>query len=148
MRPFRRLLFTALVLLPAVPAAAQQRPELPPEVQAWMNQNWQPRFMALIALGDSLFNNGTCARCHGQGGVNGRNGPDLTSDGWNQSDGSLDGIFQTIFWGVRRRDFSDTSRRFEMNPQGGMSLSWDELRAVAAYVWSLNKLPKPAPPGT
>ena len=55
-----------------------------------------------------------------------------------QSDGDLEGVWDTIFWGVRRRDFADESRRFEMNPQGGMELEWDEIGALAAYVWSLN----------
>lgn len=55
-----------------------------------------------------------------------------------QSDGDLQGIWDTIFWGVKRDDFSDPARRFEMNPGGGARLEWDELSAVAAYVWSLS----------
>ncbi len=60
-----------------------------------------------------------------------------------QSEGDLEGIFQVIFWGVRRRDFADETRRFEMNPQGGMNITWDQTRALAAYVWSLTNLPEP-----
>ncbi|NKB90593.1 MAG: hypothetical protein GKS06_20495 [Acidobacteria bacterium] len=63
--------------------------------------------------------------------------PDLTDAEWVQSDGSLEGIRETIMWGVRRRDFADESRRFEMNPAGGMNLEWEEMAAVAAYVWSM-----------
>ena len=43
-----------------------------------------------------------------------------------------------IFWGVRRVDFSDAGRRFQMNPGGGLHLEWGEYDALAAYVWSLN----------
>ncbi len=133
----------ALVALLPLAASAQQRPaELPPEVQAWMTANWQQRFGALVRQGDSLFNNGSCQRCHGQNGSGGRNGPDLADTVWVQSDGSLDGIFQTIFWGVRRKDFHDKTRRFEMNPGGSQGLDADELRAVTAYVWSLSRTPR------
>jgi mono/diheme cytochrome c family protein len=128
--------------VPAAAAAQGPGPALPPEVQTWMNANWQQRFGQLVRIGDSLYNNGSCQRCHGQNGVGGRNGPALTDTTWVQSDGSLDGIFQTIFWGVRRRDFHDTTRRFEMNPAGGMNLDWDQMRAVTAYVWSLSRAPR------
>ncbi len=39
---------------------------------------------------------------------------------------------------VRSRDFADPNRRFQMNPQGSMDLDRDELRSIAAYVWSLS----------
>lgn len=59
-------------------------------------------------------------------------GPDLADDTWLQSGGDLEGIRETIFWGVRRRDFADSSHRFEMNPE------WEDSDALAAYVWSLS----------
>jgi hypothetical protein len=33
---------------------------------------------------------------------------------------------------------SDPSWRFEMNPAGGIELSWEQYASVAAYVWSLS----------
>jgi len=30
-----------------------------------------------------------------------------------------------------------------MNPQGGMNITWDQTRALAAYVWSLTNMPAP-----
>ncbi len=48
------------------------------------------------------------------------------------------GIRETVFWGVRRREFADASPRFQMNPGGGMDLEWEDFDALAAYVWSLN----------
>lgn len=94
-----------------------------------------PTVGALCPPADSC--EGSCTRCHGEGGAGGQWAPDLTDDEWVQSDGSLEGIREVVSWGVRRRDFADSSRRFEMNPAGGMQLEWDEVRALAAYVWSL-----------
>ena len=62
----------------------------------------------------------------------------LVGEEWVQSDGSLMGIRETIFWGVRRKDFADPNRRFQMNPGGGMDLEWSDYDAMAAYVWSLS----------
>ncbi len=39
---------------------------------------------------------------------------------------------------MRRRDFHDPERRFQMNPKGGMDLEWSQLEALTAYVWSLS----------
>ena len=41
-------------------------------------------------------------------------------------------------WGVRRRDFADPSRRFQMNPSGGMELTHEDRQALTAYIWSLS----------
>jgi mono/diheme cytochrome c family protein len=124
-------------LLVAAPIAAQA-PTLPDEVSAWMARDQVQRWAQMLQEGDSIFNSSSCARCHGEAGSGGRNGPDLTDAEWGQSDGSLEGIRETIFWGVRRRDFSDTTRRFEMNPGGGMHLEWNQYASLAAYVWSLS----------
>lgn len=119
-------------------AGAQENP-LPAEVQSWMEQDQLRRWGMLIQTGDSLFNNGSCMRCHGEAGTGGRNGPDLADANWVQSDGSLEQIRRTVFWGVKREDFSDGSGwRFEMNPAGGLDLEWTDYQALAAYVWSLS----------
>ncbi len=88
--------------------------------------------------GDSLFNNGTCTRCHGEDATGGRRAPDLTDEQWDHGDGSLAAIQEVIFWGVRRRDFADETRPFQMNPEGGMNFTREQLQAVTAYVWSLS----------
>jgi mono/diheme cytochrome c family protein len=129
-------LLSALTVLPV--AAQQAPPSLPEEVQTFMERDQLRRWAQMIQVGDSLFNNFSCRRCHGENGTAGRNGPDLTDADWVQTDGSLAGIREVIFWGVRRADFSDTSRRFEMNPAGGIHLEWGEFDALAAYVWSLS----------
>jgi mono/diheme cytochrome c family protein len=93
----------------------------------------------MIALGDSLFNNGSCQRCHGKGGVGATNAPNLTDSQWLQISGSYDEIVKTITDGVPRAAIKDSTHRFQMNPRGGpMQLDDAKVRAVAAYVYSLS----------
>lgn len=137
---FIRSIVVVAILVPWNPAGAQEPGEnsLPAEVRAWLERDQVRRWSAMLAEGDSIFNTQSCRRCHGEGGVGGRNGPDLTDTTWVQSDGSLEGIRRSIFWGVRRELLSDPSWRFEMNPGGGLDLSPDETASLAAYVWSLS----------
>ena len=135
----RGFLFVAAVGACSAPLAAQQeRPELPDEVKTFVERDQMQRWAGMIQTGDSLFNNSSCRRCHGENGTAGRNGPDLTDAEWVQTDGSLAGIRDVIFWGVKRADFVDTTRRFQMNPAGGQHLEWEEYDALTAYVWSLS----------
>lgn len=135
------LLVSGLVVLTlslaGSPAAAQQRPELPDAVKDWLARDQVQRWALQLETGEKLFNEGICARCHGQAGAAGRFGPDLTDDEWLQSDGSLLGIRETILWGVRTQDLSDPERPF-MLPSGGMQLTGEDLQAITAYVWSLS----------
>ena len=103
-----------------------------------MERDQVRRWAVLLESGVKLFSEGFCARCHGDGGSGGRWAPDLADDTWLQSKGDLEGIRDTIFWGVRRRDFGDSSLRFEMNPGGGMDPEWEDYDALAAYVCSLS----------
>lgn len=141
MRGLRFVLCVGAVALTAAGATrdlgAQQNP-LPNEVQSWLEQDQLRRWATMVQTGDSLFNSGSCVRCHGEAGSGGRNGPDLADAEWVQSDGSLEEIRRTVFWGVRREHLSAGSTwRFEMNPGGGLDLAWTDYQALAAYVWSL-----------
>lgn len=130
----------AALLLPTDRAAAQgPEARLPEEVTRWMARDQGRRWPVMIEGGEKLFNEGTCVRCHGQDGSGGSFGPDLTDSEWVQGDGSLENVGEVIFWGVRRRDFADPDRRFQMNPEGGMDLALDERDALTAYVWSLSR---------
>lgn len=92
-----------------------------------------------VALGDSLFNNGNCQRCHGKGGIGAQNAPALDGKKWLQlKTGSYEEIVKLITDGVPQTAIKDASHRFAMRPRGGsMNLTDPQVQAVAAYVWSL-----------
>jgi mono/diheme cytochrome c family protein len=96
---------------------------------------------ALIARGDSLYHARSCVRCHGPAGAGGQNGPVLSDREWLHHAGAYDEIVRTITTGVPRAALKDQTRRFAMNARGGQPvLDDDEIRAIAAYVWSLSWL--------
>jgi mono/diheme cytochrome c family protein len=90
---------------------------------------------ALIAQGDSIFHSkGNCYACHGanaQGAV----GPNLTDAEWIHSDGSYDAIVKQVTTGVPQ---NESKSGIMMPPKGGSSITDDEVKAVAAYVYSLS----------
>jgi mono/diheme cytochrome c family protein len=90
-----------------------------------------------FALGKKIFDGevagATCAGCHGAGGVGSPVGADLTAGTWLWSDGSLEGITKTILAGVPE----PKEHAGAMPPKGGVDLTDDQVKAVAAYVWSL-----------
>lgn len=93
---------------------------------------------AQIALGDSIFHGkigaSSCQACHGANGAAGAAAPDLTDGEWLHSDGSYEGIANTIKSGVMSpKQFSSV-----MPPYGGVVLPDDRWRAVAAYVYSIS----------
>ena len=100
----------------------------------------QPITKAMIDEGASLFaGRGLCNACHGSGGKGIPNlGADLTDDEWLHSDGSYEGLLETIMQGVSP---DESSTGTVMPPKGGSSLSDDQLKAVAAYVWSFTNKP-------
>lgn len=93
----------------------------------------------LIALGDSLFNSGSCQRCHGNGGVGGENGPSLKTGSWLHADGSFDALVRVITAGVPREALKDSTRRPMRGRGGPMNLTDENVRAVSAYVWSISR---------
>lgn len=116
------------ILLIRTPVEAQQAPDsLPPGVTAKM-----------VTDGASLFKGqGICVACHGAEGTGIPNlGADLTDKEWIHSDGSFEGILGTIAKGVPP---DKSSSGAAMPPKGGSSLTDAQLKAVAAYVWSLSR---------
>lgn len=94
---------------------------------------------ANVTLGDSLFNNGSCQRCHGKGGIGAANAPALDGKKWVQlKTGSYDEIVKIITDGVPQAAIKDPAHRFNMRARGGpMNLTDPQVKAVAAYVWTL-----------
>ena len=93
---------------------------------------------AMIATGDSIFNNRSCKNCHLVGGVGGPRAPNLTDSQWIHIDGSYDSIIKLVTTGFTKAEQVDKQYQFSMNPRGGVNLTDDQIRAVAAYVYSLS----------
>ena len=90
---------------------------------------------AAIALGDSLFHSkGNCYACHGAN-AEGAVGPNLTDAEWIHSDGSYDAIVKQITTGVTAEE---SKSKIPMPPKGGSQITDDEVKAVAAYVYSIS----------
>jgi mono/diheme cytochrome c family protein len=89
----------------------------------------------LVQKGDSIFHKtGLCYACHGanaQGAV----GPNLTDAEWIHGDGSYDFIAATVTAGVPKEK---AKSGVPMPPKGGSAISDDDVKAVAAYVYSLS----------
>jgi mono/diheme cytochrome c family protein len=92
----------------------------------------------MVALGDRIYHGqvggGSCAGCHGSDGKGTPLGPDLTDQKWLWSDGSWTGIAKTITDGVPQ----PKEYRSPMPPMGGAQLTDDQVKALAAYVWSMS----------
>jgi glucose/arabinose dehydrogenase/mono/diheme cytochrome c family protein len=78
----------------------------------------------------------SCTGCHGENAEGTPLGPPLAGKNkkWLWSDGSYDGIAKTITDGVAQPE----DYRSPMPPMGGAQLTPDQVRAVAAYIWSLS----------
>ena len=114
------LLLATAVVLGGRPAAAQAPTAVAP---------------AEIAQGDSLFHGaGNCYACHGSN-AQGAVGPNLTDAEWLHSDGSYDAIVKQITTGVPQ---SESKSGIPMPPRGGSTITDDQVKAVAAYVYSLS----------
>jgi cbb3-type cytochrome c oxidase subunit III len=114
------LLLASLVALSARPAVAQAPAGVTP---------------AAITQGDSIFHGkGNCYACHGAN-AEGTVGPNLTDAEWLHSDGSYDAIVKQVTTGVPKEQ---SKSGIVMPPRGGSTISDDEVKAVAAYVYSLS----------
>jgi mono/diheme cytochrome c family protein len=115
----------------AAPPAAEATPaampagELPAGVTAEM-----------VAEGNTLFHGaGICLTCHGQNGtgVTGL-GPALNDAEWLHSDGSYQAIVNQIMTGVTA---TESKSGVAMPAKGGSAITDEQVKAVAAYVYSL-----------
>ena len=91
----------------------------------------------MVALGNRLYHGqagAICTTCHGDNAKGSPLGPNLTTGKWLWSSGSLQGIAKTITDGVPQpKQF-----RSPMPPQGGATLTHNQVLALAAYIWSLS----------
>ena len=94
---------------------------------------------AMVTMGDSLFHASSCVRCHGPDAKGRQNGPDLTSGHFmHLPTGSYDEIVKIITNGVPADSIKDPSHRLPMRARGGGSLTDDQIKAIAAYVYKLS----------
>jgi mono/diheme cytochrome c family protein len=93
---------------------------------------------AMVEEGDGIFHGaGICMSCHGANGEGIPNlGANLTDDEWLHIDGSYESIVQNILKGVTAQE---SSSGVPMPAKGGTAITDDQVRAVAAYVWTLSK---------
>jgi len=90
---------------------------------------------AMVTQGASIFKGqGMCTVCHGIDGKGGV-GANLTDATWLHSKGSYEEIVQQITTGVPQKE---SSNGVPMPPKGGSSINADQVKAVAAYVWTLS----------
>lgn len=117
------LLMAVAALAGARPAAAQEK-AAPAGVTP-----------AAIAKGDTIFHKtGLCYACHGSN-AEGAVGPNLTDAEWLHGDGSYDMIVATVTAGV---PVEKAKKGVAMPPKGGSAITEDDVKAVAAYVYSLS----------
>jgi mono/diheme cytochrome c family protein len=89
----------------------------------------------LIAQGDKVFHGpGNCYACHGSKGE-GTVGPNLTDAEWIHSKGTYEDIVAQVTHGVTKEQ---SKSGIVMPPKGGGSISDEDVKAVAAYVYSLS----------
>lgn len=116
------------------PGAAPATPQAAAPAGPLTEGNITPQ---MVALGDSIFAGrtagGICFTCHGSDGEGGPAAPSLTDSEWLNGDGSLDVIVNTIRNGVPQ------PKQFPAPmPAFGRSFNEEQIRALAAYVYSLS----------
>lgn len=130
-RTFRRSCLVAvlaaalslLVAAVAVQPVTAQAPKLPEGVTA-----------KLVEDGGKIFKGaGNCFTCHGENAEGTPIAPNLTDEKWLHIDGSYDAIVKLVTTGVAE----PKEAMVPMLPKGGAELTTDQVKAVAAYVWTL-----------
>lgn len=90
---------------------------------------------AMVTQGEQIFSgNGNCATCHGVKGVGTPIGPNLADKTWLHVDGSFTSLVDIIVEGV----MAPKEHAVPMMPKGGSDLTDAQVKAVAAYVWTLS----------
>ena len=137
MNPAALLFALAFLTLSALPATAQSKPETSATPAAPAEDNAAPASAVtpeLIAQGEKVFQGpGNCYACHGSN-AQGSVGPNLTDAEWVHSKGTLEDIEAQVTNGVPKEK---AKSGIPMPPKGGGTLSDEDVKAVAAYVYSL-----------
>lgn len=88
----------------------------------------------MVAQGEQIFNQQICMSCHGMNGVGTVLGPAMTDQEWLNTDGTYEGIMDIVRTGVA----DPVEFAAPMPAMGGIQLSDEQIRQVAAYVYALS----------
>lgn len=92
--------------------------------------------VAMAREGQDIFHGaGVCVTCHLRQGVGGPLAPDLTDDVWLNIDGEYESMVNIIMTGVP----TPQEHPGQMLARAGTSITDDQVRAVAAYVYTLSR---------
>lgn len=90
----------------------------------------------MVASGQQIYSGpGTCFACHGANGAGTPLAPALNDANFLNIDGSYESIVQIILSGVPQ----PVQAAVPMAPRGGSSISDEQVREVAAYVYSISR---------
>lgn len=94
--------------------------------------------MAMVDEGRTVYEGaGICSSCHGPQGEGIPNlGANLTDEEWIHSEGDYEGIVQTVMQGVTAEE---STSGVPMPARAGTNISDEQVRAAAAYVWTLSR---------
>ncbi len=94
--------------------------------------------MEMVNQGKEVYAGaGLCYVCHGAEGQGMPGlGANLTDDEWTHGDGSFDALVETVMNGV---DSGASTTGTAMPAKGGSGISDEQVREVAAYVWTLSR---------
>ncbi len=91
---------------------------------------------AMVTSGRALYTgSGDCSTCHGSDARGTMLGPNLTDRTWLNIDGSYDSIVTIINNGVA----TPKEHTQPMPAKGGSNMTNDQVRALAAYIFSLSR---------
>jgi mono/diheme cytochrome c family protein len=122
-----------LMAASAAPGAAAQGAPRPPGVTD-----------STIAWGWRLFHgSANCAACHGEDGQGTRDGPALTGALWLHGPGTYQWLIEQIKLGIPAHE---AWTRKPMPMRGWTNMPDGDVRAVAAYVWSITHPPREIKP--
>ena len=92
--------------------------------------------VAMVQEGQDIFHGeGICVSCHLRQGVGGPLAANLTDDVWLHIDGEYEQIVEVIIDGVQE----PIEAPGPMQPRAGTQITDEQVRAVAAYVYTLSR---------
>ena len=109
-----------------------------PEADAMPQELPEGVTTAMVEEGKGIYTGaGICMSCHGATGEGIPNlGADLTDDEWIHVDGSYEQLVENIMTGVTAQE---SSSGVPMPAKGGTAITDEQVKAVAAYVWTLSQ---------